>query len=64
MKDPTLSPVLLNRIQAARFLGIDPKSFDKFIRSDPDLPRFLLGSQERFVKTELINYIHRRLIKN
>ncbi|HFR3390378.1 TPA: DNA-binding protein, partial [Streptococcus suis] len=26
------SPLLLNRQQAAELLGIDPKSFDKYIR--------------------------------
>lgn len=29
-------PILLTRQQAAEFLGIDPKSFDKYIRNHPD----------------------------
>ncbi|MCT2899036.1 DNA-binding protein [Lentilactobacillus buchneri] len=57
-------PVLLNRFQASKFLGIDVKSFDKYVRSDPSLPRFMLGRQERYVKTELIKYIHKKLIKD
>ena len=41
-------PYLLNREQASKFIGIDPKSFDKYIRSDESLKRFMVGTQERF----------------
>lgn len=30
-------PYLLTREQASRFLGIDPKSFDKYIRPNEEL---------------------------
>ena len=38
-------PYLLTREQASRFLGIDPKSFDKYIRSHNHLDRFMIGRQ-------------------
>ncbi|EAF0603846.1 DNA-binding protein [Listeria monocytogenes] len=41
-------PYLLNREQASKFIGIDPKSFDKYIRSNESLKRFMVGTQERF----------------
>lgn len=50
-------PLLLNREQASTFLGVDPKSFDKFIRSSDDLPRFMIGRQERFTITDLIKFV-------
>ncbi|WP_270330761.1 helix-turn-helix domain-containing protein [Lapidilactobacillus dextrinicus] len=52
-----MNNLLLTREQAATFLGIDPKSFDKYIRSNPDFKSFMLGKQERFVKTQLIKFI-------
>lgn len=40
---------LLNRIEASRYIGIDPKTFDKVFRSDPDFKRFKLGEHtERY----------------
>ncbi|MBM7717361.1 hypothetical protein JOC94_004389 [Bacillus thermophilus] len=30
-----------------RFLGIDPKSFDKYIRPHEELDRFMIGKRER-----------------
>lgn len=50
-------PFLLTREQAADFLGIDAKSFDKYIRSHSDLKRFMIGKQERFTVDELISFI-------
>lgn len=52
-------PYLLNREQAARFLGIDPKSFDKYIRSDENLARFMIGKHERFTIQSLISFIEK-----
>ena len=34
-------PLLLTRQQASDFLGIDPKSFDKYIRNHPDFQCFI-----------------------
>lgn len=50
-------PYLLNREQAAKFLGIDPKSFDKYIRSHDTLDRFMLGRHERYTIKSLIDFI-------
>ena len=49
--------LLLNRQQASDYLGIDPKSFDKYIRSNPDFKCFMIGKQERFLKNKLIDFI-------
>lgn len=51
------SPLLLNRQQAAELLGIDHKSFDKYIRSHPDFQCFMVGKQERYLKSKLIKFI-------
>lgn len=48
---------LLTREQASRFLGIDPKSFDKYIRPNDDLKRFMLGRQERYTINSIIKFI-------
>lgn len=50
-------PFLLTREQASDFLGIDPKSFDKYIRPHNDLKRFMIGNQERFTVDELVCFI-------
>lgn len=50
-------PILLTRQQASQILGIDPKSFDKYIRNHPDFKSFMLGKQERFVKSKIIEFI-------
>ncbi|MCT3585945.1 hypothetical protein EFR95_06260 [Lactobacillus amylovorus] len=40
---------LLTREEASKYIGIDPKTFDKVFRSDPDFKRFKLGEHtERF----------------
>ena len=39
-------PHLLTRELASKYLGIDPKSFDKYIRSNSDFKRFMIGNQE------------------
>jgi hypothetical protein len=50
-------PYLLNREQASQFLGIDPKSFDKFVRANDELERFMVRRQERYTVTSLTNFI-------
>ena len=50
-------PLLLTREMAANFLGVDPKSFDKYIRSSDDLKRFMIGKQERYTIKELEKFI-------
>ncbi|MER0122761.1 DNA-binding protein [Streptococcus sp. ZJ93] len=56
------NPYLLTREQASDFLGIDPKSFDKFFRSDEEFKRFMLGKRERYTRKELISYIEKNLV--
>lgn len=55
-------PLLLNRKQAAEFLGIDPTTFDKYIRSNEDLERFMVGRHERYTKKSLIQFIESQSI--
>lgn len=55
-------PYLLTREQASRFLGIDSKSFDKFIRANDDLERFMIGRQERYTITPLSNFVKKNSI--
>ena len=50
-------PYLLTREQASKFLGIDPKSFDKYIRTNDDLVRFMIGRQERYTMNSLKEFI-------
>lgn len=50
-------PFLLTREQASNFLGVDPKSFDKYIRSSDKLKRFMVGKHERYTVKELTNFI-------
>lgn len=50
-------PYLLTREQAASFLGVDPKSFDKYIRSNDHLHRFVVGRHERYRMKSLITFI-------
>lgn len=50
-------PHLLTREQASTFLGVDPKSFDKYIRSHNDLKRFMIGKQERYSIDALTSFI-------
>ena len=55
-------PYLLTREQASRFLGIDPKSFDKYIRPHEELDRFMVGKQERYTMKSLINFIEKHSV--
>ena len=56
-------PILLTRQQASKLLGIDPKSFDKYIRCYPDFKCFMVGKQERFTKSEILKFIEEHCIK-
>lgn len=55
-------PYLLTREQASKFLGVDPKSFDKYIRSDESLERFMVGKHERYTMNSLIKFIESQSI--
>lgn len=55
-------PYLLTREQASRFLGVDPKSFDKYIRPHSGLDRFMIGRQERYTIKSLISFIERQSV--
>lgn len=55
-------PYLLTREQASNFLGIDPKSFDKYIRSHDSLERFMIGKQERYTIDSLSQFIKKHSI--
>ncbi|PLS32705.1 DNA-binding protein [Carnobacterium maltaromaticum] len=60
MKDTIITqelPYLLTREQASKFLGIAPKSFDKFIRANDDLERFMIGKQERYTVSSLSTFV-------
>ncbi|WP_146550580.1 helix-turn-helix domain-containing protein [Rummeliibacillus suwonensis] len=50
-------PYLLTREQASHFLGVDPKSFDKYIRPHEGLERFMIGRHERYTMKALIQFI-------
>lgn len=50
-------PYLLAREQASKFLEIDPKSFDKYIRASDDLERFMIGRQERYTVSSLSKFV-------
>ena len=55
-------PYLLTREQASYFLGIDPKSFDKYIRSNDRLQRFMIGKHERYTIQFLSDFIESQSI--
>lgn len=55
-------PYLLNREQASDFLGIDPKSFDKYIRPHEELERFMIGKHERYTMKSLVHFIEKHSI--
>lgn len=50
-------PYLLTREQASDFLGIDPKSFDRYIRPHDELERFMIGRRERYTMKSLKAFI-------
>ncbi|MFD1453977.1 DNA-binding protein [Oceanobacillus sojae] len=55
-------PYLLTREQASDFLGIDPKSFDKYIRPHEELERFMIGKHERYTMKSLVHFIEKHSI--
>ncbi len=55
-------PYLLTREQASDFLGIDPKSFDKYIRPHDELKRFMLGRHERYTMKSLVHFIEKHAV--
>lgn len=55
-------PYLLTRELAAKFLGIDPVSFDKYVRPNDSLERFMIGRHERYTKKSLIQFIEKHLV--
>jgi hypothetical protein len=57
IKEKNEFPLLLTREQASHYLGIDPKSFDKYVRISDDLKRFMVGRQERYTIRELEIFI-------
>jgi len=61
-KEKNKFPLLLTREQASNYLGIDPKSFDKYVRSSDDLKRFMVGKQERYTIRELEIFIGKHSI--
>lgn len=52
-------PYLLNRKQAASFLGIDPATFDKHIRSNASFKRFMVGRHERYTIKFITEFIEK-----
>ena len=56
------NPYLMTREESAHFLGIDPKSFDKYFRANDQLKRFMIGKRERFTKKELLQFISNNLV--
>lgn len=55
-------PYLLTREQASSFLGVDPKSFDKYIRPHDELNRFMIGRQERYTIESLMQFIEKQSV--
>ncbi|ARE24330.1 DNA-binding protein [Lactococcus cremoris] len=55
-------PYLLTRELASKYLGIDPKSFDKYIRVHSDFKRFMIGNQERYTLEEINFFIKNHLV--
>lgn len=50
-------PYLLTRAEASLFLGIDEKSFDKYVRSHNQLKRYMIGRHERYTIESLKSFI-------
>lgn len=55
-------PYLLTRDQASQFLGIDPKSFDKYLRPHTELNRFMVGRYERYTIKSLTEFIEKQSV--
>lgn len=62
MKNDKNMPYLLTRETASQYLGIDPKSFDKYFRQRNDLKRFMIGKQERYTISDLKEFISKNSV--
>lgn len=52
---------LLNREEASKYIGIDPKTFDKVFRANPDFKRFPLSDHsERFTIESIEDFIKQK----
>lgn len=52
---------LLTREEASKYIGIDPKTFDKVFRADPDFKRFNLSDHtERFTISSIEEFIKQK----
>lgn len=52
---------LLTREEASKYIGIDPKTFDKVFRADPDFKRFQLSDHtERFTIKSIEAFIDQK----
>ena len=56
-----LSHVLLNRVEASKYIGIDPVSFDRYFRQ-AGLPCFMIGKQERYLTSVIDEFIRQKLV--
>lgn len=55
-------PYLLTREMASDYLGIDPKSFDKYFRQSNNLRCFMIGKQERYTVADLEKFVSQNSI--
>ena len=62
MNDNKNAPYLLTRESASQYLGIDPKSFDKYFRQNDNLKLFMIGKQERYTISDLEAFIAKNSI--
>lgn len=62
MKNKQIIPYLLTRETASQYLGIDPKSFDKYFRQKDELKRFMIGKQERYTVSNLEEFIDKNSV--
>ena len=52
---------LLTREEASKYIGIDPKTFDKVFRANPDCKRFPLSDHsERFTIESIEDFIKQK----
>lgn len=52
---------LLTREEASKYIGIDPKTFDRVFRANPDFKRFLLSDHtERFTIKSIEAFIDQK----
>lgn len=61
LTDPTYKPILMNRSQAAAFMGVSENIFDQY-RKDPDFKVFMAGKTERYTAAALTEFVNTHLI--